>query len=85
MTDKEIGDKLVELVSSCQGLKSVELVVRLLSDETFKYVGDRNIVEILDSLVLEKRLIEICYVLPSMPYRIKSFYLPGDSIITNFD
>lgn len=73
----DLKDFLVEWVIEHQGVKGGELVVA----GTVRF-GEKFKLEVLEELVQEGRLVEIEYVLPSMDYRVKSFYLPGGAKTT---
>lgn len=64
---------IVAEVTNKQGCKGTELATALaLRCPEEDFPG-----EIIDDLVKQKRLIEVEYCLPSINYRLKSFYLPA--------
>ena len=78
MTREEIKVEIIKMVEIHQGLKATELIV-YLAPRILK--GGWDVVGIIDDLVKEQRLVEVEYVLPSLPYRTKSFLLPkGTSV-----
>jgi len=83
MTEAEAKDLLVNVVTEVQGLKATELAARLELLELHK--ADLNIVELIEALVKEKRLVEVEYVLPQMDFRIKSFLLPAQTRVRCFN
>lgn len=70
---------IVEEVYAVQGIKPGELIVR--EKITNLVVQGFDVVALIESLVLEKRLTEVCYVLPNMQFRQKSFLLPGGTVV----
>lgn len=43
-----------------------------------------DLIQLIDELINEKKIIEVEYVLPTMDYRVKSFLLPfGTNIMVN--
>jgi hypothetical protein len=73
---QEAKDAIVEAVTAKQGLKATELVVVL---PTSMLIFD--IPSMIEALVREGLLVEVEYVLPSMPQRAKSFLLPKGSTV----
>ena len=78
-------DAILKVVSSSQGIKNVDLALKVLTEllpsSEFKA---EQVMEELEKLVNEGEVIEIEYVLPEMNYRIKSFYLPkGTKLYVN--
>lgn len=73
MTTEEVKDRLVEEIVSAQGIKGPHLAAAedILSMEDFDFP------QVLDELVAEGRVVEVEYVLPTMSYRAKSFFLPA--------
>ena len=70
---EEIKNEIVQIVSSNNGCKASQLIPAL-SVESIK--SDESILDLVDELISEGRLIGIDYVLSSMPYRTKTFLLP---------
>ena len=66
------------LESIASGKKGVDLATDLASNGFTDY--DENQYTI-DNLIWAGKIIEIEYEIPTMGYRTKSFYLPGNSII----
>jgi len=73
----DIKQRIISIVESYQGLKSIEIIAHIPINET---VGI-DMIKVLDELVMDGCLIEIEYELPTLPNRIKSFYLPKGSKI----
>jgi len=71
-------EKIIELVDDFGPIKSTELIVRLFDCLKLAKV---DINGILDELVVNGDIIEVCYTLPSMTYREKSLYFPKGTII----
>ncbi len=66
---------VVDAVTNLQGCKATELAARVSIDLS-DVLDTLDLPTILEELVREKRLIEVSYILPTMTYRLKSFYLP---------
>lgn len=78
MTIKELISKTV---NEHQGIKAVELVVEV-SQQSADYPFDMNEYEkSLMELIEEDEIVEVEYTLPSMDYRVKSLYLPKDTVV----
>lgn len=75
-------EKLIEdVVTRLAGCKGTELVGEVVAAAPGKIEG-AQLLAMLESMVLRKKLVEIEYVLPDMPYRAKSFYLPAGATCT---
>jgi hypothetical protein len=68
MTGKEAKDTIVGYVETHNGCKAIDMC---LCEMLMPYDGE--LMELVDELVEEGRLIEVEYTLPQMPYRTKSF------------
>lgn len=90
----EIKDRIVEIVKSTTGIKLMELIGRdEIVDEVIPALSTWNDLhrqkvefsELIDDLVVDKRLVEVEYVLPPgegvVEGRIKSFLLPANTEI----
>lgn len=75
MTEKEVKEIIVQTVTDMQGGKMLEVVGKL-PKEVFRD-ATVDIIELIDTLIKEGKLIEIEYVLVQSPYRLRSFLLPG--------
>lgn len=73
-TLRAIERTIVAVVIAKQGCKSTELATELAPEIT---AGP--LTKAVERLRDSGALIEIEYVLPSMPWRVKSFLLPGDT------
>lgn len=63
-----------------QGIKGVELA----SDPNVVYAlaqENESFHDVTEELVLENKVVEIEYSVPSIPYRLKSFFLPEGSVV----
>jgi hypothetical protein len=84
MCNNELQAKVIELVEN--GIKGTELVTRLTTElfrREFKGKFEpSNILQLIEDMVKEGRIREIEYVLPSLDYRVKSFYLPANTEVT---
>ncbi len=81
LTKEEAKDILVQYCSA--GIKNTELVLELsLYCAAFPDLSKHDISELLEELVREDRIVEIEYILPSLEFRVKSFFLPvGTEIV----
>lgn len=73
----EAKQRIVDKITELQGVKATHLIPDLDRE-----VIDHEVPQLLEELVQEKRIVEICYVLPQMKWREKSFYLPIGTQIT---
>lgn len=72
---------VVEIVKENPGIKSAELSAKLTikkCENNLKVEGS-EIVKAIDDAAKEGLILEMEYILPSMPYRIKSVYFPADT------
>ncbi len=74
MTKLEIENKILDIVTASQGLKGVDLTLRVMSNDL--QVTSNELFDIIFDLIEKGDLVEIEYELPSMGYRTKSFILP---------
>jgi hypothetical protein len=91
MTKDQIKQRIVAIITDRQGCKAMELASSLdiLSatqpgTEYRKSSGDFNLLELMNELVAERKVVEVEYVLPNLSYRAKSFYLPASTTIQVF-
>jgi hypothetical protein len=70
----EARDEILKIVDSKQGCKATELVAAfaILHPD---YEGD--VLNDIEGLINEKKLIEVEYILPNMDYRVKSMLFPA--------
>ncbi len=85
LIEQIVEDLIVDAVSSSQGLKAVELpgiiYDRLYRDNNTISDEDFDIPLIINRMVIEKKIVEVQYVLPTMQYRMKSFLLPAGTAV----
>ncbi len=77
LDDTKMTAVVLQAVSS--GVKATELAVQLAqhaSSEPERYLA------LVQQLIEDGEIVEIEYVLPDMPYRTKSFYLPKGAKVT---
>lgn len=79
MTRDEIKNLIVSHIDDVQGCKAIELVVWYGKDG--RLGNQLDILEMIDELIEEKRIVEVSYALAKMNYREKSFYLPGKTLV----
>ncbi len=73
---------IIQRVEDLQGCKALKLLAdRELINVGMSLDGKFHMPDILDEMLAEGSIIEIEYTLPSMPNRIKSFYLPKGTCI----
>jgi len=76
-------EAILQVINSHNGIKGTELVMKVLELVHCElYLKKENYNEILDKLVESGEITEIEYSVPSMNYRIKSFYLPKNAQIS---
>ena len=75
-----LNEAIINVVESFPGIKSTELIVKL-GDMIVDYSIDQ-ISDVLNELTTSKDIVEVEYVLPTMPYRIKSLYFPKGTQIS---
>ena len=72
---------VVEIVKENPGIKSTELAAKLTikkCENNLKVEGS-EIVKAIEDAAKEGLILEMEYILPSTPYRIKSVYFPADT------
>jgi hypothetical protein len=74
MNKEEVKTFLVEKIVGLQGIKATEL---FSLPEVAVDLREFNIIDLMDELIGEGRIVEIEYALPEMNWRLKSFYLPA--------
>ena len=85
VNDRAIKDVLVRTVVEAQGLKATELANLFLDDlspeeaRAVRHREDLDLPRLMRELVEDGELVEVEYVLPTMNYRAKSFFLPRNS------
>lgn len=75
---------VVEIVKENPGINSAELAAKLTikkCENNLKVEGS-EIVKAIEDAAKEGLILEMEYILPSMPYRIKSVYFPADTKLT---
>lgn len=78
---KKIEQTIIDIINEHQGSKAT-LVAALVADRCTKYIHQpQDVIDAIDRLVNEGRIVEVEYVLPSMTYRIKSFLLPASTMV----
>lgn len=81
MEKQTIKNEIVSIVEGGNGIKATELatipsLVLMASKENIE------LLDLFEELVCEEKIVEVEYTVPSLPNRLKSFYLPKGSIIT---
>jgi hypothetical protein len=71
-----IRDAILNVIESNQGLKGVELALKVMSLVTPNHFNHDNFQTELQKLVNERRIVELTYELSNMDYRTKSMYFP---------
>lgn len=79
---QEVRSYIIRTVEARQGMKGVELAVELAGEFFNSQMTNDAILDVIEELVLDGSILEIEYALPSMPYRVKSFYLPKGTDIS---
>lgn len=86
-TEISLRKTILNCVNSAQGLKGVELVLKVMATygpNPTRLNNNQYNLE-LERLVEEKEIVEIEYILPSIDYRIKSIYFPKGTTIKRGD
>ncbi len=78
MDKQEAKSAIVNCIADTQGCKALELIC---NERLTLVITQFDMAELLQELVDEKQIIEVAYVLPSMSFREKSFYLPNKTEI----
>ena len=76
MNKEEIKGLIVRYVVEKQGCKCIGLATNkdiVLACKDFNF----SLLDLIDELIDEEKLIDIEYILPDIDYRVKSFLLPG--------
>lgn len=89
MTREKIKLKIVEMVISNQGMKATDFIsiraplVDIANSEIIvRLVENHEILDdLIEELIMEGEISEVKYTLPNFPYRVKSFLLPGKTLI----
>jgi len=71
---QEIESKITDIINSKQGMKATELAVEM-------FVYGEDWLDVIDDMVKEGKIVEVEYTLPTLSYRIKSFYLPAGTVV----
>ena len=82
MTRAEAKDKLAQVVHDWQGCKTTDL---FRSREVIEIVcAEHHLIELIEELIQERRLVEVEYILSEWPGRVKSFLLPtGTTVVVS--
>ena len=78
MSREKTKERLSNYLRGKQGDKGVEFASDI---EVIEALGDQSFHEVMEELVEEGRVVEIEYTVPSIPYRLKSFFLPEGAVI----
>ena len=71
---------VADCVEQCQAIKATEVVCHDMLKEVC--LSDLDICQVLEEAVIQKKVVEVEYVLPNQPYRTKSIYFPlGTTLI----
>ena len=79
MTRSEAKDQLATIIREKQGCKATDLLGSKAVLEII--LADHPLLDLIEELVSEGRLVEIEYCLADLPYRTKNFLLPEGTII----
>jgi hypothetical protein len=85
MTKQEFQDLIITVINDNNGGKGTEIATLVGVSLTDKNLAAELEYDIWEDgftpLIEQGKIIEIEYVLPNMPHRIKSFFLPADTEI----
>ena len=75
MTRDEAKKIIIQVITDSQGCKSVELIAKLANNcsDALEF----EIPALLEELFDEKKIEEMEYILPNIPYRVKSLFFPA--------
>jgi len=80
-------EEIIKIVNDYEPINSIELTSKISTWEnnTRNHLDDEwRFSDVLNELVKNGDIIEMCYTLPQMDYRIKSLYFPkGTTILKN--
>lgn len=79
MNKDEAKDLIVEHIARVQGCKGTDLAAAWAASSHGEHRFIEDLDSIIEELIIEKRIVEVSYVLSNMDYREKSFYLPGNT------
>jgi hypothetical protein len=81
----KMKDEIIKIVYDCGPINSIELTSKIsvwVWENTRNHSDDEwRFSDVLDELIKNGDIIEVCYTLPQMDYRIKSLYFPKGTII----
>lgn len=76
-----VKELIKRVVNEHQGIKAPELVVLVVQQCAEFPFDHESYDEALTELIAEGEIVEVEYTLPSMDYRVKSIYLPKDTLV----
>jgi hypothetical protein len=80
-----VRDIILRMVSSHQGIKGVDLALKVMGEVNPVVFSIEEYWEELHSLIDCKEIVEVIYILPNMTYRVKSMYFPkGTEVYGNY-
>ena len=71
-----IRDAILVMVEANQGLKGVDLVVKVMSHIEPHLFNHKSFDLEIDKLISEGKVVEMEYILKKAPYAVKSIYFP---------
>ena len=83
----ELRELIVDVLGETSGLKATELAARVVAavyqraDARMIQLDPEQVLGEFAALVASGDMIEIEYIVPRMPDRVKSFYLPKGSVV----
>jgi len=77
MSEIMIKDIIIDLIERRQGMKGVDFALEI--GRVFPDIDGKKVLDTLTKMAEAGDIIEVEYILPSMKYRVKSFYLPKDT------
>jgi hypothetical protein len=78
LSRNQIKNKIIAFVTNKNGCKAIEVC----TDEEIAVSSYPIFPELIEELRNEGKLCEVAYVLPTIPYRIKSFLLPIGTLVS---
>ena len=77
LTREQIKEYILEIINYSDGLKNVDLALKVLERTMPNFFESHLYQESLDELVIEGKITEVVYVLPNMAWKgTKAIYFP---------
>jgi len=77
----EIKDIISKVINAHRGIDASELVLEVMRQAAYVSFPNEEFDNALFELVKDGEIVEVEYTMPSMDYRVKSWYLPKDTVV----